>query len=79
MDDAGRYRRADGSTFEVRDPYYPAGCDKCGWTGSSEECGTDSWGDDSDVYCPKCSMSGADCGDVIQTITLVTQPEGNGP
>jgi hypothetical protein len=47
----------------VREPYYLASCDGCGWIGSSEECGTD-WGggDDSDVYCPKCHRPGADCG-----------------
>jgi hypothetical protein len=55
-------------SFEVREPYYLASCDHCGWVGSSELCGTDSFGDDSDVYCPRCSSSGADCGKVAETI-----------
>lgn len=55
-------------SFEVREPYYLASCDACGWVGSSELCGTDSWGDDSDVYCPRCQASGADCGKVAGRI-----------
>lgn len=48
----------------VREPYYIASCNQCGWVGSSEKCGTDHgpWGD-SDVYCPSCGAAGADCGD----------------
>ena len=52
----------NGEAVVVNEPYYPASCDKCGWQGSSEACGTDSWGDDSDVFCPTCHQSGADCG-----------------
>jgi len=55
-------------SFEVREPYYLASCDTCGWVGSSEACGTDSGGDDSDVYCPRCHASGADCGKVATSI-----------
>lgn len=75
MDDAGTYKRPDGTTFEVRDPYYPAGCDKCGWSGSSEDCGTDSWGDDSDVYCPKCYAGGADSGRAASASVLVIKAD----
>jgi hypothetical protein len=46
----------------VLPPFYLASCDGCGWIGSSGDCGTDYWGDDSDVYCPTCHRSGADCG-----------------
>lgn len=59
-------------SFEVREPYYLASCDKCGWVGSSEHCGTDSFGDDSDVYCPRCHASGADCGKIATA--LATPP-----
>ena len=60
---AANYRFPNGQTVTVREPYYPASCDDCGWQGSSEDCGTD-WGggDDSDVYCPRCHRSGADGG-----------------
>lgn len=57
-------------SLEVREPYYLASCDACGWVGSSELCGTDSFGDDSDVYCPRCQSSGADCGEVAALIAL---------
>ena len=57
-----QYRYPNGQIVTVIEPFYPASCDGCGWQGSSGECGTDSWGDDSDVYCPSCSKSGADCG-----------------
>lgn len=56
-------------SFETRDPYYLASCNCCGWVGSSELCGTDSFGDDSDVYCPRCHSSGADCGKVAELVT----------
>lgn len=55
-------------SFDVREPYYLASCDACGWVGSSQHCGTDTGGDDSDVYCPRCSASGADCGKVASCI-----------
>lgn len=32
-------KRPDGSFFRVWKPYYAAGWDACGWSGSSEECG----------------------------------------
>lgn len=56
-------------SFETRAPYYLASCDSCGWVGSSELCGTDSYGDDSDVYCPRCQSSGADCGKVAEHLS----------
>lgn len=59
---ATRYTMPDGRTFMVTGRYYLASCDHCEWIGSSEDCGTDSGGDDSDVYCPKCDRPGADCG-----------------
>ena len=55
--------------FETREPYYLASCDYCGWVGSSEHCGSDSFGDDSDVYCPRCHASGADCGKVAAALS----------
>lgn len=62
-------------SFEVRDPYYLASCNHCGWVGSTERCGTDSMGDDSDVYCPRCHASGADCGKVAAKLT--TPPDAS--
>ncbi|TXN72384.1 hypothetical protein [Methylobacterium sp. WL6] len=38
----------------VRARYFLMECEHCGWVGSSELCGTDSGGDDSDIYCPAC-------------------------
>lgn len=55
-------------SFEVRETFYLASCDHCGWVGSSELCGTDSFGDDSDVYCPRCGSPGADGGKVAERI-----------
>lgn len=63
----GLYRLPDGRDFVTSGRYYLASCDGCGWIGSSEACGTDSWGDDSDVYCPACHKSGADMGAVAAT------------
>lgn len=54
-----KYRFPDGQIVSVRASYYPASCNKCGWQGSSEDCGTC---EADDVYCPKCHASGADCG-----------------
>jgi len=51
-------------SFDVTAPYYLASCDSCGWVGSSEHCGTDTGCDDSNVYCPRCDASGADCGKI---------------
>ncbi len=51
-------------SFDVTAPYYLASCDSCGWVGSSELCGTDTGCDDSNVYCPRCDASGADCGKI---------------
>lgn len=62
-------------SFEVREPYYLASCDHCGWVGSTELCGTDSYGDDSDVYCPRCHASGADSGKVASRIANPPAPK----
>lgn len=48
-------------SFDVRQPYYLASCDACGWVGSSEKCGSTC---DDDVICPRCFTWGADCGRV---------------
>lgn len=64
-----RYITQDGRGFDIPSPYYLASCDACGWVGSSSECGTDKGGDDSDVYCPRCGASGADCGEVAENAT----------
>jgi len=61
-------------SFEFRAPYYLASCDRCGWVGSSEHCGTDSFGDDSDCYCPRCHASGADCGKVAAAVECRPAP-----
>lgn len=58
-------------SFEAQEPYYLASCNRCGWVGSSERCGTDSFGDDSDVYCPRCFASGADCGKVAESLSAL--------
>lgn len=49
-------KRPDGTPF-LAPLFYMTKCEHCGWVGSSELCGTDSWGDDSDVYCPSCHRS----------------------
>lgn len=55
------YKTKDGKTIIIKNGYYLAGCDNCGWVGCSSECGTDyGGGDDTDVYCPKCYQPGAD-------------------
>lgn len=62
-------------SFDVREPYYLASCNHCGWVGSTELCGTDSYGDDSDVYCPRCHASGADSGKVASRIATPPAPK----
>lgn len=65
MSAARKYRFPNGSVVTVNAPFYPTSCDKCGWFGSSEDCGTDAadqTGCCGDVYCPKCHADGADCG-----------------
>ncbi|WP_409788149.1 Lar family restriction alleviation protein [Sphingomonas pseudosanguinis] len=57
-------------------PYYLASCDHCGWVGSSEKCGTDTSGDDSSVYCPRCHLPGADCGKVADAIPAAEAGHG---
>lgn len=49
----------DGRHYPVRHPYYLGSCDRCGWIGSTEQCGGDE-----DVVCPHCYATGADCGAV---------------
>ncbi len=55
-------------SLTVTEPYYLASCDGCGWVGSSEACGTDHMGDDSDVFCPRCQRPGCDHGAVANAI-----------
>lgn len=62
----------DGGIQVVRPPYYPASCDNCHWQGSSEKCGIDRGGDDSDVYCPVCHMRGCDHGSAAEKAVRVT-------
>jgi len=61
-------------SFEVREPYYLASCDHCGWVGSSELCGTS---DADDVHCPRCHSAGADCGKVAAALAFPGTPESN--
>ncbi len=63
-----QYRYPNGQIVTVIEPFYPASCDGCGWQGSSGDCGTDSWGDDSDVYCPR---NGADCGKAAEAAVRI--------
>lgn len=65
------WRFPDMSVKLVRPPYYPASCNNCGWQGSSEKCGVDSVGDDSDVYCPVCHRPGCDMGSAAEKAVLV--------
>lgn len=58
-------------SFDVRDPYYLASCDGCGWVGSSEACGTD---EADDVFCPRCHRSGADCGKIATRVGGAAKP-----
>lgn len=51
-----RARSPQGHEF-IAPEYFMTKCEHCGWIGSSELCGTDSWGDDSDVYCANCHQS----------------------
>jgi hypothetical protein len=67
------WRYPNSGIYEVRPPYYPASCDNCGWQGSSEKCGTDTWGDDSDVYCPACQRPGCDIGDAAERAIRVNR------
>lgn len=71
-----RWRLADGRIMETGARFYPASCDHCGWIGSSELCGTDGgpWGD-SDVHCPRCDMSGADCGKLTDDTEEIAHAE----
>lgn len=65
------YRLDDGDTFIVREPFYLASCDYCGWVGSSEECSTSAGYDDADVHCPRCHQAGADCGEVGENAAVI--------
>ncbi|WP_157234958.1 DUF5131 family protein [Methylosinus sp. LW4] len=49
-------KRPDGTPF-LAPSFYMTKCEYCGWVGSSELCGSDSFGDDSDVFCPSCHRS----------------------
>ena len=74
---ATTYRLPDGREFKLNSKeWYLASCDKCGWVGSSEECGTDyCGGDDTDVHCPKCGIAGADCGKVADTAVELAEQQ----
>ncbi|WP_395454655.1 hypothetical protein ACHMW5_13380 [Azospirillum melinis] len=62
-DDLTRYRLPDGEIVEVAARYYLCKCQKCGWTGSSEECGSSvSLDGDGDISCPECYH--ADCEEI---------------
>jgi protein gp37 len=55
---AGRPARRAGTGEPFIAPhFYMTRCEHCGWVGSSELCGVDSFGDDSDVYCAACNRS----------------------
>lgn len=65
------WRYPSGGIYKVYAPFYPASCDNCGWQGSSEKCGVDAGGDDSDVYCPVCHLPGCDHGTAAEKAVLV--------
>ena len=69
-------RRPNGEEF-LAPHFYMARCERCGWIGSSELCGTDSWGDDSDVYCASCKQS--ICGDEMAALDWVVAGGESGP
>lgn len=73
---ARKARRPDGTEF-LAPHFYMANCPNCGWIGSTELCGFDSWGDDSDVYCPACNSSG--CDDEASTLDWVICGGESGP
>ncbi len=69
-------RRPNGEPF-LAPHFYMTQCEHCGWVGSSELCGMDSWGDDSDVYCPSCHNS--ICGDELPELDQVIAGGESGP
>lgn len=58
--EASEFRRPAPPPIPVRKRFYLTKCPRCGWIGSSEQCGADSFGDDSDVYCPVCWAAGCE-------------------
>lgn len=53
-----QYVLPDGREFVMADDWYLGSCDNCGWIGSTEECPHS----EEDAICPKCYLSGVDCG-----------------
>lgn len=51
-------------SFDVKEPFYLASCDICGWVGSTEQCPHS----EEDAICPRCYTSGADCGKVAEAL-----------
>jgi hypothetical protein len=62
-------------SFDVREPYYLASCDACGWIGSTEQCPPS----DEDAICPRCLSSGADCGQVAERLASLPTPRADTP
>ncbi|WP_319517274.1 phage Gp37/Gp68 family protein [uncultured Martelella sp.] len=69
-------RRLDGTAF-FASMYFMTRCEYCGWTGSSELCGVDSFGDDSDVYCAHCQRS--IMADELPTLDWIVAGGESGP
>ncbi|TDX64033.1 protein gp37 [Methylosinus sp. sav-2] len=69
-------KRPDGTPF-LAPLFYMTKCEHCGWVGSGELCGTDSWGDDSDIFCPSCHQSIR--GDELPSLDLVIAGGESGP
>ena len=74
---AGRRARRPGGEEFIAPHFYMTKCEHCGWAGSSELCGVDSWGDDSDVYCPNCQRS--ILADELEKIGWIVAGGENGP
>lgn len=69
-------RRPNGVPF-LASYFFMTRCEHCGWVGSSELCGIDSFGDDSDVFCPACAKS--ICADDLPRLDWVICGGESGP
>lgn len=69
-------RRPNGEPF-LAPHFFMTRCEHCGWVGSSELCGADSFGDDSDVFCPACAKS--ICADELPRLDWVICGGESGP
>jgi protein gp37 len=69
-------RRPNGEPF-LASHFFKTRCEHCGWVGSSELCGIDSFGDDSDVFCPACAKS--ICADDLPRLDWVICGGESGP